>query len=80
MAAALMSAWHANPVVNRLAPECGHGRGDREGSHDGDRIWKNRPNGLKWTQLDEALPLPLDFNNAMVPMLVKISTIAQIDQ
>jgi hypothetical protein len=37
-------------------------------------------NGLKWTELDDALPLPLDFNNAMTPVLLKISDIAQLDQ
>lgn len=36
--------------------------------------------GLKWTQLDDALPLPLDFNNAMIPMLLEISGVAQLDQ
>jgi len=40
----------------------------------------NSVDGLSWTQLDEALPLPLDFNNAMTLVLVKVSDIAQLDQ
>jgi hypothetical protein len=37
-------------------------------------------NGLEWTQLDDALPLPLDFNNAMTPMLLEISDIERLDR
>jgi len=36
--------------------------------------------GLNWTQLDDALPLPLDFNNAMTPVLLDVSDIAAFDR
>lgn len=79
MAAALLSAWHADPVVSRLGLNAA-----TAAVIDKERTTvinlERSANGLKWTQVDEALPLPLDFNNAMVPMLVKISTIAQMDQ
>ena len=36
--------------------------------------------GLQWTQTDQALPLPFDFNNAMIPLLLGISDIAKVDR
>ncbi len=79
MAAALMSAWHMNPVVSRLALDAGSDEViDKERTTV--KNLERSVGGLKWTQLDDALPLPLDFNNAMTPMLLKISDIAQFDQ
>jgi lysophospholipase L1-like esterase len=79
MAAALMSAWHVNPLVSSVALDAATAK----------VIDKNRTtvtnaekstDGLRWTQLDDALPLPLDFNNAMTPVLLGISNIAALDQ
>lgn len=79
MAAALMAAWHVNPIVSSVALN----------AVDAHVIEKNRSavtnvektaDGLRWTQLDDALPLPLDFNNATTPMLLEISNIASLDQ
>jgi len=79
MAAALMAAWHANPVVSRVVLN-----GSTGAVIEKDRTTvtglANSVDGLSWTQLDEALPLPLDFNNAMTLVLVKVSDIAQLDQ
>ena len=38
------------------------------------------PTGLRWTQLDEALPLPLDLNDAMTAVLLKESEIEKLDR
>ncbi|HVU47122.1 MAG TPA: hypothetical protein VHD85_13410, partial [Terracidiphilus sp.] len=35
---------------------------------------------LKWTQTDNALPLPLDLNNGMIQFVLSISDLAQMDQ
>ncbi len=79
MAAALMSAWHADPVVSRLELN----------AVDGNVVAKEKttvtgatrtPDGLKWTEVDDALPLPLDFNDAMIPMLLAISDLASVDR
>lgn len=79
MASALMSAWHVNPVVGRVVLDAA-----KSTVVDEDRTkvtnLQASAGGLKWTQLDDALPLPLDFNNAMIPMLLKISDVAQLDQ
>jgi lysophospholipase L1-like esterase len=79
MAAALMSAWHVNPVVSRLALNAASAQ-----VIDRDRTTvtqlEKSAQGLEWTELDDALPLPLDFNNAMTPVLLRISDVAQLDQ
>lgn len=79
MAAALMSAWHVNPVVSRLELDAASAAVIREGRTTVTNLEKSA-DGLAWTQLDDALPLPLDLNNAMTPMLLQMSEIAQIDQ
>ncbi len=79
MAVALMSAWHVNPVVSSFALNAASGRvidTKRTTITNLERL----PDGLKWMQRDDALPLPLDFNDAMTPMLLKISEIADLDQ
>jgi lysophospholipase L1-like esterase len=79
MAAALMSAWHLNPIVSYVALNAASATViDKDRTTVTDLVASAR--GLKWTQLDDALPLPLDFNNAMIPMLLEISGVAQLDQ
>jgi lysophospholipase L1-like esterase len=79
MAAALMSAWHANPVVSSAELNAAQSKvtaterttiTDLQASAD----------GLEWTQFDEALPLPLDLNNAMIGEMLRISDFAAIDR
>jgi lysophospholipase L1-like esterase len=79
MAAALMSAWHVDPVVSRLKLNAGSAEvieKDRTAVTNIDKL----PDGLKWTEVDDALPLPLDFNNAMTAVLLGVSDIAAVDQ
>lgn len=79
MAGALMSAWRVDSIVSNLVLNASNAT-----VIDKDRTTitnlEKQTNGLKWMQLDDALPLPLDFNNAMVPVLLRISTVAQLDQ
>ena len=79
MAAALMSAWHVNPVVSRLALNAA-GAQAIDAYRTTVTNLERSAEGLKWTQLDDALPLPLDFNNAMTPVLLKVSDVAELDQ
>jgi len=79
MAAALMYAWHIDPIVSSLKLNAATGQvidKERTAVTNLERL----PDGLKWTQRDDALPLPLDFNDAMTPMLLRISDIADLDQ
>jgi lysophospholipase L1-like esterase len=79
MAAALVSAWHVDPIVSSLALNASSAQ-----VIDSDRTKvaqiEKAKDGLSWTQLDEALPLPLDFNNAMTPLLLHISEIERVDR
>src|ERR1700739_37323 len=79
MAAALLSAWHVDPIVSSVTMNAA--RAEILENH---RATVTSPHleqdNLKWSQQDDALPLPLDFNNAMTPMLLAISDLGRIDQ
>lgn len=79
MAAALVSAWHLDPIVSSLTLDAEKAVATAKNRASVSNLSRTAT-GLKWTQLDEALPLPLDFNSAMTPMLLKISDLAQLDQ
>lgn len=79
MAVALTSAWHADPVVSHvvLNSKTMHAVETQK------TVLTNletTSNGLNWTQLDDALPLPLDFTNVMMTLLFSISKIEDFDQ
>jgi lysophospholipase L1-like esterase len=78
MAAALMEAWQVNPIVSDVtltadAKVMAAARAKISSL-------QKTPTGLSWTQLDEALPLPLDLNDAMTAVLLKESTIERLDR
>jgi len=79
MAAALLSAWHIDPVVGTVSLDARKGT---VATHQKTTITDLQKSdiGLKWTQLDEALPLPLDLNNAMTDLVLHVSDIAALDQ
>lgn len=79
LAAELMSAWHVDPIVSRLVLNAASAAViDKERTTI--TSIERSSNGIKWTELDEALPLPLDFNNALTPVLLQVSDIAQLDR
>lgn len=79
MAAELARSWGASPVVssvqldvlqaNPVAAENTHISGL---TMDGGK--------LQWTQVDDALPLPLNLNDGMVQFALSISDLAEMDQ
>jgi hypothetical protein len=79
MAAKLLAAWRIDPVVSQVAISADETK----------VIAKNRTtitdlrktaSGIQWTQLDEALPLPLDLDNAMTQLLLGVSDIESLDR
>ena len=76
LASELMSTWHVNPIVSRVVLNAATAQPEDKERTTVTHLEKSIA-GLKWTQLDEALPLPLDFNNAMTPVLLEISDIAK---
>lgn len=79
MAAALMKAWRADAVVSSAALNAAEAK-TIEAERTSISELHQSAGELDWTQLDEALPLPLDFNDAMTPLLLEISTIADLDR
>jgi lysophospholipase L1-like esterase len=79
MATALLSAWHVDPIVSRVHLNAGTAQVVNKDRSTITKLAKTDA-GLHWTELDEALPLPLDLNNAMTPVLLQISEIASFDQ
>ncbi len=79
MATALMVEWHVNPIVSSLALDGAAGKViDKERTSVTNLT--RATDVLQWTQVDDALPLPFDFNNAMTAVLLKTSEIAKNDQ
>jgi lysophospholipase L1-like esterase len=79
MAATLMDSWHVNPVIDAVELDASNAEVTRqEQTHITDL--EKTPAGWKWIETDEALPLPLDFNNAMTPVLLGIWDLASLDR
>lgn len=79
MAEAVMKAWHLNPVVTSVALSASSGK-PLESDRTTVSALVASAQGLSWEQLDEALPLPLDFENSLLNFVVKISDLASVDQ
>jgi lysophospholipase L1-like esterase len=79
LACAVLSAWHFDPVVSRVTLDAKSGRIAATARTTIAKVEKTG-DGLRWTQQDEDLPLPLDLNNAMTAVLLGVSRIAEIDQ
>ena len=79
MAAALLSAWHVDPIVSNLTLNAAKSEVVQQSRTTATNLHREQ-DSLKWAQLDAALPLPLDFNSSMTPMLLAISDLAQLDQ
>jgi lysophospholipase L1-like esterase len=79
MASTLLAAWNVNPVVSTVTISA-----EKAKVIASQRTSITKPEktttGVKWTELDEALPLPLDFNNAMTKVLLGVSDIANLDE
>jgi lysophospholipase L1-like esterase len=79
IAAALLSAWHVDPTVSSIALDSANAK-VIESNRAAVSNLEMSSGGLAWTELDEALPLPVDLNNAMTPVLLQVSEIARLDR
>jgi len=79
MAAVLLSAWHVDPVVSRVTISAASVRAV-ETERAAITALQKTETGLQWTELDEALPLPLDLDNAMTAVLLGVSDVGSVDQ
>jgi len=79
MAAELLKAWHVDPIVSSATLDAKHATIiDRY--RTAITQLTSTANIIQWQELDEALPLPFDFNDAMILLLPRISDIAAVDR
>lgn len=72
MAEALLRSWHAPSLVSSVVLDATSKRID-----DTQRATVTDFDGLKWTQLDESLPFPLDTADATVSLVLRESDFVQ---
>jgi lysophospholipase L1-like esterase len=79
IAATVMKAWHVNPIVSAVDLNA-----DSNSIVSAQRTsvsgLTGGVTGLKWEQKDEALPLPLDLNDSLVQMILRLTDLASFDQ
>lgn len=78
MAENLMETWHVDPMVDAVEIDGAKPAPIRQERSSVTNLEKTAA-GLKWTETDGSLPLPLDFNNAMTAVLLGISDLASLD-
>lgn len=79
MAEAMMKAWHVDPVVTAVALSATSGTATQSLRTQVSGVSVSS-GSLSWDQQDQALPLPLDFENALMNFVVRISDLASWDQ
>lgn len=79
IAEAIMKAWHMDPVVSEVNLSAA--------SHAITQSHRTQVTGLsiqentlEWDQLDDALPLPLNFDNALMNFVISVSDLPSYDQ
>jgi lysophospholipase L1-like esterase len=79
MATEILKAWHASPVVSSVEIDASKGRLTR--SENGRVTDLQKKPALAWTQVDGALPLPLDLKDEVVTLVLRASDVVEtLDQ
>ena len=79
LAAALVRSWDLSPVVSNVRIDAGHAKAlVLENAQVSDLT--SGAGTLAWTQLDNALPLPLPLDDGMLQFVLKISDLAEMDR
>lgn len=79
MAAALVKGWNISPIVSSVTLDAARGQVVKQQNTSVSGV-AQRKNGLQWTQLDGALPLPLELNDTMIQFLLEISDLGSLDR
>lgn len=79
MAAALVRGWNISPIVSSVTLDAARTEIANQQNTTVSGL-SATDTGLRWTQLDRALPLPLELNNRMTQFLLEISDIASLDR
>jgi lysophospholipase L1-like esterase len=79
MAAVLMRAWHVDPMVSDVVLDSKGARVARSERATVQKV-KRGGGGITWETLEQALPLPLDLNNVLTGVMLRVSDVATLDQ
>jgi hypothetical protein len=79
IAEALMKAWGVDPVVSKVVISA-KTRAILKSSRTSIDGLSGDETSLQWSQMDEALPLPFNFDNGLMSFLLSISDLASYDQ
>jgi lysophospholipase L1-like esterase len=79
MAESVMEAWHIDPVVSAVTLSA-TSKAVTQSLRTQVSGVSTHADVLDWDQLDEALPLPFNFENALMNFVLKISNLASCDQ
>lgn len=79
MAATLVRGWNVTPIVSSVDIDAAR---TQVASQENTAVTGLTETGteVKWTQLDQALPLPLELNDAMTQFVLEISDIPSLDR
>lgn len=79
MAESVMKAWHIDPVVSAVTLSASSNTASQTLRTQVTALSAGK-NVLSWDQTDEALPLPLNLDNALMNFVLKISDLASYDR
>jgi lysophospholipase L1-like esterase len=79
MAAALVRGWKISPIVSSAVIDATRTEVTSQQNTAVSGLTETG-NEVRWTQLDGALPLPLELNDSMTQYLLEISDIGSLDQ
>lgn len=81
MSAALLKAWKAPALVSEVSVKVSDGKATSEASQAtvSELTWNDGK--LSWTQIDEALPFPIDLKDPLIELAARSSTVVEdLDQ
>lgn len=79
MAAALVRGWNVSPTVSSINIDAARTQVVSQENTAASGLTETGTE-LKWSQLDQSLPLPLELNDAMTQFLLEISDIPSLDR
>jgi lysophospholipase L1-like esterase len=79
LAAALLHAWNFDPLVSSVTLDVPHAQAVVKLNSTISDIAKTN-GGIRWTQLDRALPLPLEMRDPSIALVVEAADLSSLDQ
>jgi lysophospholipase L1-like esterase len=77
--AAIMKAWHVNPIVSAVDLDAPHAIA-KSIQRTSVTALSGNSTGLKWQQQDQSLPLPLNLGDPLMQLILRLTDLASLDQ